>query len=149
MEERFETFTVLINRISRNIKKIKIQEMADYQLKSIHVSCLYYLYITNGLTSTELCDRCEEDKAAISRALNYLETEGYLDTSAKSTKHYKYPLVLTEKGRHVGEVIANKINAVLQEINGSMTEDERRVFYRNLTAISNRLDAIAHEQVHC
>ena len=29
MQERFETFTVLINRISRNIRKIKNQEMAD------------------------------------------------------------------------------------------------------------------------
>jgi len=30
MQERFETFTVLINRISRDIRKIKNQEMADY-----------------------------------------------------------------------------------------------------------------------
>ena len=28
MQERFETFTVLINRISRDIRKIKNQEMA-------------------------------------------------------------------------------------------------------------------------
>lgn len=44
MKERFETFTVLINRISRNIRKIKNQEMAEYHLRSAHVSCLYYLY---------------------------------------------------------------------------------------------------------
>ena len=42
--ERFETFTVLINRISRNIRKIKNQEMAEYNLKSAHVSCLYYIF---------------------------------------------------------------------------------------------------------
>ena len=41
MQERFETFTVLINRISRDIRKIKNQEMADYHLRSVHVSCLY------------------------------------------------------------------------------------------------------------
>ena len=28
MENRFETFTVLVNHISRNIRKIKNQEMA-------------------------------------------------------------------------------------------------------------------------
>ena len=44
MQERFETFTVLINRISRDIRKIKNQEMAAYHLRSIHASCLYYIY---------------------------------------------------------------------------------------------------------
>lgn len=43
MEERFETFTILINRISRNIRKIKNQEMAACNLRSAHISCLYYL----------------------------------------------------------------------------------------------------------
>ena len=41
MDPRFETFTVLINKISRSIKKIKNQEMAEYDLRSVHVSCLY------------------------------------------------------------------------------------------------------------
>ena len=83
MQERFETFTVLINRISRNIRKIKIQEMADYNLRSAHVSCLYYLYTHSGATATDLCERCEEDKATISRALDYLETTGYIVCETK------------------------------------------------------------------
>jgi len=45
MTERFEIFTVLINRINRNIRRIKNQEMAEYDLRSAHVSCLYYLYL--------------------------------------------------------------------------------------------------------
>ena len=36
MQERFETFTVLINRISRDIRRIKTQEMAAYHLRSVH-----------------------------------------------------------------------------------------------------------------
>lgn len=71
MQERFETFTVLINRISRDIRKIKNQEMADYHLRSAHVSCLYYVYSLGSVTSAELCEHCEEDKATISRAVDY------------------------------------------------------------------------------
>ena len=56
MYERFETFTVLIAKISRNIRKIKIQEMAEYDLRSVHVSCLYYLYISDNITATELVE---------------------------------------------------------------------------------------------
>ena len=67
MEERFETFTVLITRISRSIKRIKADEMADFELKGPHVSCLYYLSQRDGMTAAELCERCDEDKAAICR----------------------------------------------------------------------------------
>ena len=75
MNERFETFTVLISRISRNIRKIKNQEMAEYGLRSAHVSCLYYIYSVKNITATELCERCEEDKATVSRAIDYLEKD--------------------------------------------------------------------------
>lgn len=140
MEERFETFTVLINRISRNIRKIKNQEMAEYQLRSAHVSCLYYLYSEEGLTATDLCERCEEDKATISRALEYLEAEGYLN---KPAKRYKSPLELTEKGRMVGKKIADKIRGVLDEISTGLTETERIAFYRSLSIISESLEAVS------
>jgi len=143
MQERFETFTVLINRISRNIRKIKNQEMAEYELRSAHVSCLYYLYLSKRLTATEMCERCEEDKATISRALDYLETNGYLTCEAKSAKRYKSPLVLTEKGMEVGKKIADKIDGVLNEISGGLTEDERAAFYRSLAIISDSLEAVS------
>ena len=142
MEARFETFTVLIAKISRNIRKIKNQEMAAYNLRSPHVSCLYYLYSSANLTATELCERCEEDKATISRSLGYLEKNGYLLSQANSPKRYKTPLILTEKGKEVGKKIVEKVDAVLNEISAALTEDERIAFYRSLTMISNGLDCI-------
>ena len=143
MQERFETFTVLINRISRNIRRIKNQEMAEYGLRSAHISCLYYLYTNKGATATDLCERCEEDKATISRALDYLETNGYLTCESKSAKRYKSPLLLTQKGSQVGRKIADKIGDVLSAISGDLTEEERCAFYRSLSIISESLDAVS------
>ena len=145
MVERYETFTVLINRISRNIRKIKNQEMADYQLRSAHISCLYYLYTLEHVTATELCERCEEDKATISRALDYLETNGYLHCESKSTKRYKTPILLTEKGVEAGKRISEKIDYVLDVISDCLTEEERVAFYRSLTLISDSLGALVQE----
>ena len=71
MQERFQTFTVLITKLNRCIRKIKTEEMAEFDLKSPHVSCLYYLYKADSLTAKELCDICEEDKANISRSFIY------------------------------------------------------------------------------
>ena len=143
MKERFETFTVLINRISRNIRKIKNQEMAEYNLRSAHISCLYYLYAKEGLTATDLCERCEEDKATISRALDYLESNGFLTSNSKNTKRYKTPLVLTDKGQSVAKKIADKISGILDKISFGLTEEERLSFYRSLSIISDSLETVA------
>ncbi len=143
MENRFETFTVLVNRISRNIRRIKLQEMADYGLRSTHISCLYYLYTSDGLTATELCERCEEDKATISRALEYLETNGYLTCESQTAKRYRSPLLLTEKGAEMGRIIAGKIGAVLEGIGSELSDEERRAFYHSLSVISESLERVA------
>ncbi len=143
MTERFETFTVLIAKISRNIRRIKNQEMANYELRSPHISCLYFLYCTRGLTATELCERCEEDKATISRSLDYLEKNEFLTCDAKNTKRYKSPLILTEKGQKAGKIIAERINAILDEVSDALSPQEREEFYRSLTKISQSLDDIS------
>ena len=143
MQERFETFTVLINRISRNIRKIKNQEMAEYNLRSAQVSCLYYIYTLELATPTDLCERCEEDKATISRALEYLEANGFVIRDAEAVKRYKNPILLTDKGREVGKKIADKIDGVLEKISDSLTEAERVAFYRSLTRISDSLEQVS------
>ena len=145
MQERFETFTVLINRISRNIRKIKNQEMADYNLRSAHVSCLYYIYKAGTITATELCEKCEEDKATISRALDYLEKNEFISCQTQASKRYKSPLQLTDKGTVAGKQIADKIDGVLDIVSDGLTEEERYNFYRYLTIISNSIDAVANK----
>ena len=140
MKERFQTFTVLIAKISRNIKKIKNQEMAEYGLRSVHVTCLYYLYAEESLTATELCELCEEDKATISRGLVFLEENGYISCDSKQTKRYTSALVLTEKGMEIGKKITDKINLVLDDICIDLTEEQRVEFYRSLTIISDSLE---------
>ena len=143
MQERFETFTVLINRISRDIRRIKNQEMAAYHLRSAHVSCLYYIYSLDGVTAAELCEHCEEDKATVSRALCYLEDNGFIYRNTDCSKRYKSPLYLTDKGQAAGKRIAEKISEVLDIIGCTLTKDERAAFYRTLSAISRILDDIA------
>lgn len=147
MTDRFETFTVLINRISRNIRKIKNQEMAEYNLRSAHVSCLYFIFKAQNITATELCEKCEEDKATISRALDYLEKNGFIICESKSVKRYKTPLALTEKGAVVGEKIANKIDGVLDNVGVGLSDNERKEFYRYLTIINDKIDGIANQKM--
>lgn len=143
MEHRFEIFTTRISKITRNIRKIKSNAMAEYDLKSTHVNCIYYLYAHNNeLTAKELCDLCEEDKGAISRAIDDLENMNYIVCNCKTEKRYKSPLSLTESGIKVGKYIANKINNVLDEASEGLSEENRKIFYDSLQLISDNLQKI-------
>ena len=142
MQERFQTFTVLIARLNRCIRKIKTEEMAEFDLKSSHVSCLYYLYKMVSLTARELCDLCREDKANISRAIKYLENNGYLVCTSKCIKRYQSPLRLTELGKQVGERISAKIDHILEQASAGLTEEQRVAMYRALDLISGNLQSL-------
>ncbi len=144
MKERFETFTVLMNRINRNIRRIKNQEMKEYGLRSVHISCLYYLFREKEMTATKLCEHCEEDKATISRALLYLEKQGFL-FARDPGKWYKAPLILTEKGKEAGEKISVRIECVLDAVSRGLTDNERLSLYKGLSAISRGLEVLVEE----
>lgn len=148
MEKRFETFTTLISNINKCIRKIKIEEMSEYKFKNSHVSCLYYLYQNNTLTAKELSDLCDEDKASISRSLDYLETNGYLICDSNLKKRYKSPLSLTKKGTKVGKEIASKIDIVLNIASNGLSDKERLILYKSLTLINDNLKKYIKKEIN-
>ncbi len=142
MQERFKTFTVLVANINRCIHKIKMEEMSGFNLKSSHVSCLYYIYKENSLTAKELCDLCCEDKANISRAIKFLESNEYLVCNSKSKKRYQTPFTLTRKGQEVGEFITGKIDNVLNNASAGLSEEYRNIMYYGLNLVNNNLNEL-------
>lgn len=141
MQERFNTFTVLIAKLGRIIRRIKTEEMQEFDLKSTHVSCLYHLHLHGALTSKQLSDECGEDKAAVSRSLEYLEKNGYIYTVKDATKRYKCPLELTDKGMEVALRISKKIDGYLSIANQGISEADRTVMYKTLLTISDNLES--------
>lgn len=116
--------------------------MSEFDLKSSHVSCLYYLYRQNSLTAKELCDLCGEDKANISRSLKYLESNGFLICGSAARKRYQSPLELTEKGFEIGKRIAEKVDNILNLASAGLSEEDRVIMYRSLSLIYENLNGI-------
>lgn len=145
MQERFHDFTVLIGTIGRYIRKIKTEEMAEFELKSPHVSCLYYLYKMEKLTAKELCDVCQEDKAATSRSIEFLETNGYIYCLSSAKKRYKSPFTLTGKGKDIGGKIAQKIDGILELAGANVSNEHRAILYQSLRVIAQNLQNICEE----
>ena len=152
--ERFETFTVLLNRISRNIRRIKNQEMTDLGLRSVHISCLYYLHRGTDMTAAALCDHCEEDKATISRALLYLEEQGYLAGREAGRENLLFSspdsiVVCGDQPDMIKRALELRVTCVIvcqAEVSRELTEEERASLYKSLTAISDGLERLAAER---
>ena len=142
MIQRFETFVTAITQINRCIQKLKSQEMADFGLKGTHVMCLFQLrQHPEGLTSAQLAQSCEEDKAAISRALSELRQRELVTTPPSEGRHYRTALTLTEQGRAITRQMDEKIMHIVAAAAQGYTKEERVVFYRVLLQISENLQA--------
>ena len=142
MEDRFQLLTANIAKMSRYIKRIKSEEMADIEagLKGPHVSCLYYIYKSNGtMTAKEITEVCDEDKAAISRSLDTLEKDGYISCESKTEKRYKSPISLTEKGKDVAVKVVKKIDKIVDLAGVGLSEENRKIFYESLALIGKNL----------
>jgi DNA-binding MarR family transcriptional regulator len=138
MEKRFENFTISVLRLNKLIQKIKLYEMRDYDLKAIHVMCIYYISEhPNGITASELARFTYEDKAAISRALNLMGKKGYV---VYDVNKYNAPIHLTEEGKKLATFIADRSNYAVEAGGRTFSEEERLTFYKVIGEICTNLD---------
>ena len=148
MFDRFEKFALTIAQINRCIQKIKSMEMTDLGLKGNHTMCLYYLGKNpEGLTPTELCALCKEDKAAISRTIAELEATGYVESNGTEGKReYRTKLHLTKKGEGVTCILDTKIRNAVDLGGNGLSDEQRQTFYVALDIISANLEKFTKEK---
>ncbi len=138
MEERFKLFTLLITDLYRSIKRLRAEEMFKFGLKSIHLSCLHYIYKEGPISSKELCVVCREDKGNISRSLKTLIERGYV----KDSETEKGKFALTAEGTLLTEQLETKINSVLKRAGSGLDSEQREIMYSGLTIINSNLTEI-------
>ena len=123
-------------------------EMTDLGLKGNHTMCLYYLGRNiNGLTSSELCNLCKEDKAAISRTISELiDLDLVKADSTEGKRDYRTKLHLTTKGFETLDKIDVKIQKAVDIGGNGLSEEQREAFYRTLDIIAENLEKMLKMQ---
>ncbi len=143
MIERFENFTYLVNKIYRNIQKIKLMALKKYGLKGSHMMCIYHLGKENRkLSFKELCDICDEDKGLISRNLSYLKKEKYVNEITDDNQIYKGKLELSEKGKEAFNEIHQLTVKICEKVYLDKEKTSLDDFYKNLEEISDRIELL-------
>ncbi len=138
MIQRFDAFVSGITSCYKYIQRIKSMEMTEFGLKGTHVMCLYYLRQNpTGLTASQLCGLCAEDKAAISRTVTELKSRGYITTL--SEKAYRAMLTLTNAGLEVARRFDHLIEGWVTAGGDGLSDEERLDFYKSLATIAENL----------
>ena len=137
-------FSGLISRAEKALQRAKAENVRGYGLRSVHVSCLLALYEhEEGLTGTELAAVCGVDRAQISRVASELTGMGLICEAAPGPRRrYRGALTLTEEGRAAAAEMSNIVDEKLQRVSGDIPREDIAAFYRVLSTIVERLEAL-------
>lgn len=142
MIDRFEQFSYLISSIYGDIQKIERDEMVKYGAKGVYAQYLVAMRrYPEGVTAAQLCEICDKDKAAVSRAVTDMERNGLV--MREGTGGYRALVKLTNEGKQAAEYVCEK--AVLAVELAGLTEEKRKVFYEALQLIASNLKTITRE----
>ena len=142
--ERFESFTTAVTKAYKCIQKIKLIETERMGLKANHVMYMHYLGKNpEGLTATELCKLCIEDKAAVSRTILDLNNKGFVKpVESDSNRKYRTKIMLTDEGINVNKKFKESIAIAVNKASKNLNDLDRENFYRVFFDITDNLEMI-------
>lgn len=120
----------LVVGASRCVTKLKSRYMSRYGLGSTHTMCIRKLYASkSGLTRTQIADKCELDKAQVSRIIGELAQKGFV-SEGSGTSSYKRRVTLTDEGKKTAEEINDAVLRINTYVSQEIPEEDVETFYR-------------------
>ena len=146
MVGRFEIFTLGLSEITSSWNKIASDELKPFGLKGTYVIFLIALYKhPEGLTSANLSEMCNRDKAEVSRAIKALEAKGFIVRENVTVNGYRAKITLTDEGYSVTKAIRERVKLAVEKGGEGLSEEQRESFYTALETISHNLKIISKE----
>ncbi len=148
MISRYELFTTAISSIYHQFRKIERDEMERYGLRGTYTQ--YLLAIdrsADGITAAQLSELCEKDKAAVSRAVADMETQGLVSRSTTNERAYRARLCLTEEGKRAAEFVRKRSQIAVDLAGNGLSDADRAVLYAALELIAGNLQRISRDGI--
>lgn len=148
MIDRFERFSYSIAEISRCLRKLATEEMAECGLKSPHATYLTTMYkYPEGITVPQFCEISGKDKSDASRMIAILEKNSLVEKRDINGSLYRGVWVLTEKGKKAAERVRERACRAVELAGKDLTDDERASFYQSLESIAANLHILSKEGI--
>ncbi len=148
MLDRYEQFSFIVSVINRQIQKIERDEMIKCGYKGAFAQYLIAMrHYPDGVTSAQLSEICDKDKAAVSRVTAEMIQKDLVVRKSANEKLYRAKLTLTQKGRNVADYVAKRASAAVEAIGNELSDEERKNFYVTLDFIVAKLHLMSKEGI--
>ena len=141
--DRYVAFSTYIEKLYKDIQKVKTERMNRFGLRSTDVSVLIMAARhPDGLTVTELASECGVDKAVVSRAMHTLLLQGYMTYANNILCNYRKKIKLTEKGNAIVDAISHLAEQAVSEVSRDIPQGDLDNFYRTLEKITQNINRL-------
>ena len=146
MIKRFEQFSSAFSSVYRCVQKIEREEMEKHGLKGAFAQYLMALHRhPEGMTATQLCEACDMNKAAVSRAIGEMEECALVCRRSEGESSYRAPLFLTARGEEMVQFVYTRGIIAVEKGGEGLSEEDRKTFYMALERISSNLQRVCQE----
>jgi len=143
--DRYEQFASSITMLYRYFQKIAADEMEKQGLKGSYAQYLLVMRrFEKGITAAKLCEVCNKDKAAVSRAVSEMKERGLLYREG-AAGGYRARLFLTESGERVANHVCSRAEMAVKVADEGLSEERRKDFYETLELLAANLQKITQE----
>ena len=143
MSKRFESFVGMVSSLSKEITRLKNEEMRRFGLNGTDGMCLYYLAKRpEGVTSAELARMMCVDRAVVSRALTRLDAGEFVSIHGADDGRAGRLVSLTDKGLTVTREVDEALDGIVERAGRGVSAADRDAMYEVLQAIHSNLREI-------
>lgn len=143
MLSRYEQFSYIVSVINRQIQKLERDEMVKFGYKGAWAQYLAVMRsYPQGVTSAQLSDICDKDKAAVSRVVTEMEEKGVVVRRLEGDTLYRAKITLTAEGKKVADFVAARASAAVAAVGNELSDEERKIFYSTMDFISQKLQTL-------
>ena len=147
---RFYRFVLLIDGVHKCIQKLRIDTAPYLGVKSVHIFWVYELLAhPEGLTAAELASRSMISRSLVSREIDELNKDGYIELHEMARgkrKNYNSRITLTDKGKELANKIMAEGMKVQNVANEGITVEELSFFYNILEKLHKNLCVVAAQR---
>ena len=139
----FEQLSIGVHELYLTMHRVETKQMEKYGLRGAYVKYLVALLHTpEGLTISQLCEICDQDKAAVSRAVSELVGREFIWRDNPRKNHYRAKLNLSERGCELAKEVCNSAKDAFDEAVAGLTQEQKDNLYELMFAVSDNLHVI-------
>ncbi len=145
MLKNFETFSLSLEQIGKNLRRYKDERAAELGLRGTHIMLLYQLDKSGeaGMTGAKLAEACGVNRAFVSRTVAELIADGFVAyADGGGSRRYRSHICLTEKGKAAVREVNSRIAEAVELLGRDINPRRMAIFYAVLEEIEHRLAAL-------